>query len=207
VLDVLSNAGPSIGLAEDMLSRPAVFAAELLGTLILGVLAWLLAGRLGWFRWAAVLAAAGLAMALAVTLVRHGGHLPTGQNPLYLCVSGAFSLHSETSQLNFLMLMPFAFFGAIATRRPITIAVCSAALSAGIEITQALTGLGVCDKQDFLNNTVGALIAAALAWILLLLTRTNGPSRRRHRLHSPMAGPPNYPANHVEPGDRTHSQL
>jgi hypothetical protein len=166
-----------------MLSRPGVFAAELLGTVILGVLAWMIAGRLGWFRWAAVLAAAGLAMALAVTLARHGGHLPTGENPLYLCVSGKFSLHSETSQLNFLMLMPFAFFGTIATRRPLTIAVCSALLSAGIEVTQALTGLGVCDKQDFLNNTIGALVVAAIAWLLLLLTRTNGPRRRRHRLH------------------------
>ncbi len=188
MLGFLAGAGPSIGLAEDMLSRPAVFAAEVAGTLILGVLAWLLAGRLGWFRWAAVLAAAGLAMALAVTLVRHGGHLPTGENPLYLCVSGKFSLHSETAQLNFLMLMPFAFFATIATRRPLTIVLCGALLSAGIEITQALTGLGICDKQDFLNNTIGALIAVAFAWLLLLITL-------------------NYPANHAQSSrDRTHSQ-
>jgi VanZ family protein len=179
VFGFMDNAGPSIGLAEDMLGRPGVFAAEVFGTVILGVLAWLLAGRLGWFRWAAVLAAAGLAMALAVTLVRHGGHLPTGEDPLYRCVSGKFSLRSETSQLNFLMLMPFAFFGTVATRRPFSIAICAALLSAGIEITQALTGLGVCDKQDFLNNTIGALIAVALAWFLLLITRTNGPRRPR----------------------------
>lgn len=198
----LANAGPSIGLAEDMLSRPSVFAAEVLGTVILGVLAWLLAGRLGWSRWAAVLAAAGLAMALAVTLVRHGGHLPTGQNPLYLCVSGQFSLHSETSQLNVLMLMPFAFFGTIATRRPFSIAIGSALLSASIEITQALTGLGICDKQDFVNNTIGALIAVALAWLLLLITRTNGPRRR-----TPIVGPLNYGADHVDTGHRTHSHL
>jgi hypothetical protein len=179
VLGFLSDAGPSIGLAEDMLSRPGVFAAEVLGALILGLLAWLLATRVGWIRWASVLAAAGLAMALAVTLVRHGGHLPTGENPIYRCVSGTFSLHSETSRLNFLMLMPVAFFGTIGTRRPFSIAIASALLSAGIEITQALTGLGVCDKQDFLNNTIGALIAVGAAWVLLLLTRTNGPRRYR----------------------------
>ena len=181
MLGFLSDAGPSIGLAEDMLSRPGVFVAVVFGALILGVLAWLLANRLGWIRWASVLAAAGLAMALAVTLVRHGGHLPTGENPIYRCVSGQFSLHSETSQLNFLMLMPFAFFGTIGTRRPITIAIAGTLLSAGIEITQALTGLGVCDKQDFLNNTIGALVAVGVAWLLLLVTRTNGPRRRRDR--------------------------
>ena len=184
----LDSAGPSIGLAEDMLSRPGVFVAEVFGALILGVLAWLLARKLGWYRWAAVLAAAGLAMALAVTLVRHGGHLPTGEDPLYKCVSGQFSLHSETSQLNFLMLMPFAFFGTIATRRPLSIAIASAVLSAGIEVTQALTGLGVCDKQDFLNNTIGALIAVAVAWFLLLVTGTNGPHRHR------MVGPAHFDA-------------
>jgi hypothetical protein len=193
VLGFLSDAGPSIGLAEDMLSRPGVFVAEVFGALILGVLAWLLANRLGWIRWASVLAAAGLAMALAVTLVRHGGHLPTGENPIYRCVSGKFSLHSETSQLNFLMLMPFAFFGTIGTRRPVSIAIAGTLLSAGIEITQALTGLGVCDKQDFLNNAIGALIAVGAAWLLLLLTRTNGPRR--------------YRADHVERGHRTASHL
>ena len=182
MLGFLSDAGPSIGLAEDMLSRPGVFAAEVVGALLLGLLAWLLASRLGWVRWASVLAAAGLAMALAVTLVRHGGHLPTGENPLYRCVSGKFSLHSETSQLNFLMLMPFAFFGTIATRRPLSIAIGSALISAGIEITQAFTGLGVCDKQDFLNNTIGALVVVALAWFLLLVTGTNGPRRRQRDL-------------------------
>jgi VanZ family protein len=180
VLGFLNSAGPSVGLAEDMLSRPGVFAAEVFGTVVLGVLAWLLARRLRWYRWAAVLAAAGLAMALSVTLVRHGGHLPTGENPLYRCVSGKFSLGTETSQLNFLMLMPFAFFGTIATRRPFSIAICGALLSAGIEITQAFTGLGICDKQDFLNNTIGALVAVALAWFLLLITRTNGPRRPQH---------------------------
>ena len=179
MLGFLSDTGPSIGLAEDMLSRPGVFVAEVFGAVILGVLAWLLAKRFGWIRWASVLAAAGLAMALAVTLVRHGGHLPTGENPIYRCVSGKFSLHSETSQLNFLMLMPFALFATIGTRRPFTIAILSTLLSAGIELTQALTGLGVCDKQDFLNNTIGALIAVGVAWLLLLLTRSNGPGRRR----------------------------
>ncbi|HJP73424.1 MAG TPA: VanZ family protein [Pseudonocardiaceae bacterium] len=198
----LTSAGPSIGLAENMLSRPAVFAAEVFGAIVLGVLAWLIAGRLGWIRWAAVLAAAGLAMALAVTLVRHGGHLPTGENPLYRCVSGQFSLHSETSQLNFLMLMPYAFFGTIATRRPFTIAISSAVLSACVEITQALTGLGVCDKQDFLNNTIGALIVVAVAWFLLFVTGSNGPRRRTETV-----GPRDYPADHVDRGQRTHSQL
>jgi glycopeptide antibiotics resistance protein len=73
--------------------------------------------------------------------------------------------------LNFLMLTPFAFFGTLATRRPITMVVVSAVISGGIEITQAWTGLGVCQKQDFLNNTIGAVVAVLAAWVLTLLLR------------------------------------
>ena len=178
----LAPAAPEIGLTQTILSRPGVLIAVILGTIVLGLLAWLLARALGWNRLAAVLAAAGLALALSVTLVRPGGHLPHhADNPLYLCMRDSFSLHGGLQLLNFAMLMPLAFFATLATRRPISTAVGCAVLSAGIEITQALTGLGICQKQDFLNNTIGAIVAAVVAWALLIVSGTNGPGRRdRH---------------------------
>lgn len=175
---VIGQAVPEIALTETILSMPGVLAAIVAGTLVLGVLAWLLARAVGWYRLPAVLAAAGLSLALAVTLVRTGGHLPTGINPLDRCIRDSFSLHGSHQWLNFAMLMPFAFFGTIATRRPILIAAASALVSGGIEITQALTGLGVCEKQDFLDNSIGAALAAAAGWVALAIAGANGSAVR-----------------------------
>ncbi|HEX3781353.1 MAG TPA: VanZ family protein [Pseudonocardiaceae bacterium] len=185
----LAPAAPEIGLTQTILNRPGVLVAVIIGTIVLGALAWLLANSLGWNRWAAVLAAAGLALALSVTLVRPGGHLPhRADNPLYLCIHDSFSLHGGLQLLNFAMLMPLALFGALATRRPISTAVGCALLSAGIEVTQALTGLGICQKQDFLNNTIGAIVAVVIAWALLIVSGTNGPGRGHRDRHHTGAG-------------------
>lgn len=187
----LASVAPVISLTHLILSRPGVLIAVILGTVVLGILAWLLAGAVGWNRWAAVLAAAGLALALSVTLVRPSGHLPYRVgNPLALCMHDSFSLQGGLQLLNLAMLMPLAFFGTLATRRPISIALSCAAVSAGIEITQALTGLGICQEQDFLNNSIGAIIAAVIAWALLIVSGTNGPGRERGNEH-----PDNDPTN------------
>jgi glycopeptide antibiotics resistance protein len=82
--------------------------------------------------------------------------------------------------------MPFAFFGTLATRRPITLAVVATFLSAGIEITQAWTGVGVCQKQDFLNNSVGAAIAALVAWLLLVFLGRNRTTEEHRPDHRPL---------------------
>jgi hypothetical protein len=171
---LLSRAGPEINLTKTILNQPGVLAAFVLLCALFGVGTWLVARALGWHRLFATLAAAGLSLAVAVTLVRPGGHLPDpGTNPVAMCIRDHFSLHGGLQVLNFMMLMPFAFFGTLATRRPITLAVVSTALSAGIEITQAWTGVGVCQKQDFLNNSVGAALAALMAWLLLVFLGRN----------------------------------
>jgi hypothetical protein len=171
---VLTRAQPEINLTRTILDQPGVLAAFILLCALFGVGTWLVARRLGWHKLFATLAAVGLSLAIAVTLVRPGGHLPNpNASPVSMCLHDQFSLHGGLQVLNLLMLTPFAFFGTLATRRPITLAVASAILSAGIELTQAWTGLGVCQKQDFLNNTFGAITAAAVAWLLLVAIGRN----------------------------------
>lgn len=184
MLTLVSRAGPEINLTRTILAQPGVLAAFILLCALFGVGTWLVARAMGWHRPFAVLAAGGLALAVAVTLVRPGGHLPNPDtDPVAMCLRDSFSLHGGLPVLNVVMLMPFAFFGTLATRRPIVMVLASAALSAGIELTQAWTGLGVCQKQDFLNNTVGAVVAAVVAWLLLtVLVRNRTAEHGQQRL-------------------------
>jgi VanZ like family len=170
MVTMLNRVGPEIDLTRTILGQPGVLAAFLLCCALFGAAVWLVAGTFGWRRLPATLAAVGLSLAVAVTLVRSGGHLPDAHtDPVTLCMRDPFSLHGGLQVLNFLMLTPFAFFATLATRRPISVMVASALVSGGIEITQAWTGLGVCQKQDFLNNTIGAVLAAGAAWVLIML--------------------------------------
>jgi VanZ family protein len=175
---ILNRVDPEIDLTRSILGQPGVLAAFVLCCALFGAGVWLLSGTLRWRRLPATLAAVGLALAVAVTLARSGGHLPDPHaDPLSLCLRDSFSLHGGLEVLNFLMLTPFAFFATIATRRPVVIMAVSALLSGGIEITQAWTGLGVCQKQDWLNNTVGAVIAAGAAWLLIATLADRTPER------------------------------
>lgn len=185
---VLTRAQPEINLTRTILDQPGVLAAFVLLCALFGVGMWLVARSLGWHRLFATLAAVSLSLAIAVTLVRPGGHLPNpGASPVSMCLHDQFSLHGGLQVLNLLMLTPFAFFGTLATRRPITLMVASALLSAGIELTQAWTGLGICQKQDFLNNTFGAIIAAATAWLLLVALGRNRTAKDHQQDHRPVA--------------------
>jgi glycopeptide antibiotics resistance protein len=64
------------------------------------------------------------------------------------------------------MLVPFAFFATLATRRPLVVLGLAAGLSGVVELVQATTGLGVCEAQDFANNTVGAGCAVLVGWLI-----------------------------------------
>ena len=179
---MLTRAGPEINLTRTIMNQPGVLAAFVLLCGLFGVGTWLAARAFGWHRLFAMLSAAGLALAIAVTLVRPGGHLPDpGANPVAMCLRDHFSLHGGLQVLNILMLTPFTFFGVLATRRPVVLMVVAAMLSAGIELTQAWTGLGVCQKQDFLNNTFGAVAAAVAAWLLLLVIGRNRSADNQQR--------------------------
>ena len=179
---MLARVYPEIDLTRTILDQPGVLAAFVLFCALFGVGTWLVADSLGWRRLPAVLAAGGLALAVAVTLVRSGGHWPDFTvNPVALCLRDGVSLTGGLAVLNVAMLMPFAFFATLATRRPIVVMITSAVLSAGIEITQAYTGLGICQTQDFLNNTIGAILAAGLAWLVMSLLGRHTPTQQYAR--------------------------
>ncbi|MGH3883892.1 MAG: VanZ family protein [Pseudonocardiaceae bacterium] len=149
---------------------PAAFAA---GTLLFSGAAWWLAPRWGWAQLPAVFAGCGLALALAVTVVR-----PTeifsaaGLNPLVIlreCGVGSLSLARTYEKLNVVMLMPFAFFGTLATRRPTIIAASCLLISLSVEVMQGATGGGTCQAFDVVHNSVGGalgvLLGASALWL------------------------------------------
>ncbi|QUQ69637.1 VanZ family protein [Kutzneria sp. CA-103260] len=164
-------------------ARPDVTAALLVGGLVLGALALLAAHLFRWGRTASVLAGVSLALALSVTLVRPFWGGLRLDDPLQVCVPGSFSLAAGGALLNFVMLMPLGFFGVLATKRPLLVAIGCVSVSAGIEIAQAVFELGVCDGQDFMNNSVGGALATVAGW-LLLLAFGRGRHQRRHEMPS-----------------------
>jgi uncharacterized membrane protein AbrB (regulator of aidB expression) len=143
------------------------------GALLLGGAAWWLAPRRGWDRKYAVLAGCSVALALALTVVRPFGHYPTGGlSPLATlraCTVGSFSLVQLYQELNVAMLVPYAIFGELATRRPLLIAISSMLISASIEYFQGATGCGDCQLRDIAHNTLGAVIGALIAMLVLRL--------------------------------------
>lgn len=147
---------------------PLAFAA---GSALLGSSGWALAGRRGWGRRSAALAGCGLALALAVTVVRPAGLFPAGGlSPLATvreCVVGDLSLARTYEKLNVAMLMPFAFFATLALRRPVLVVGCCVLLSGAVEFVQGATGGGTCQARDVVHNTAGGVLGALLAVGLL----------------------------------------
>jgi hypothetical protein len=70
---------------------------------------------------------------------------------------------------NVVLLVPAALAAAVALRRPLLALLAGSALSAAIELFQALVpSLGrSCSTNDWLANTVGAALGAALGWVAL----------------------------------------
>jgi hypothetical protein len=149
---------------------PAAFAA---GSLLLSGAAWWLAPRWGWAQVPAALAGCGLALALAVTLVRPVGLLsPSDLNPLIVlreCGIGSLSLARTYEKLNVAMLVPFAFFATLATRRPVIIVAVCLLISGLVEFMQGATGGGTCQARDLVHNTAGSVLGAVLAAVTLRL--------------------------------------
>ena len=149
------------------------------GALLLGGAAWWLAPRRGWDRKPAVLAGCGLALALALTVVRPFGHFPTGGlSPLAtlrVCTVGTFSLAHLYEELNVVMLVPYAIFGTLATRRPLLTAVSSMLVSGCIEYVQGATGGGECQLRDIAHNTLGGVLGVLIAVLVLRLRARQSP--------------------------------
>jgi hypothetical protein len=149
------------------------------GSLLLGGMAWWWAPRQGWDRKFAVLAGCGLALALALTVVRPFGQFPAGGlSPLAtlrVCTVGSISLVHLYEELNVIMLVPFAIFAALATRRPLLVAVSSMLISAFIEYVQGATGGGECQVRDIVHNTLGGVLGVLVAvFVLRLRARQSG---------------------------------
>ncbi len=82
---------------------------------------------------------------------------------------------------NVILFVPPVLLAAIASRRPVLALLGGTAASAAIETVQALTpALGrSCDTNDWLSNTIGALVGAALAAVAIRLARRSRPPRAR----------------------------
>jgi hypothetical protein len=140
---------------------PGAFAA---GTLLLSGAAWWFAPRWGWAQVPAALAGGGLALALAVTLVRPLELFSS--NPLIVlreCGLGSLSVARIYEKLNVAMLVPFAFFATLATRRPAIIAAVCLLISGLVEFVQGATGGGTCQARDLMHNTAGGVLGVVLA--------------------------------------------
>jgi hypothetical protein len=143
------------------------------GSLLLGGAAWWWAPRQGWDRKFAVLAGCALALALALTVVRPFGRFPAGGlSPLatlHGCTVGSLSLVHLYEELNVMMLVPFAIFGTLATRRPLIIAVFTILISSFIEYVQGATGGGECQVRDVMHNALGGVLGVLVAVLVLWL--------------------------------------
>ncbi|QUQ65872.1 VanZ family protein [Kutzneria sp. CA-103260] len=148
---------------------PLVVAGLLVGCPLFAWLGRLVGRRRGWSTTPAAVAGAGLALALAVTLCRVPPQTYGSVRPF--CLFNGFFLIGTNELLNALMLTPFAFFAVLATRNPPAVMLVSITLSGLIELTQAVTGAGVCETQDFLNNSAGAIAAAIAGWAVTTLDR------------------------------------
>jgi uncharacterized membrane protein len=81
---------------------------------------------------------------------------------------------------NVVLFVAPVLLASAATRRPILVGVAASGLSAAIEAIQALIpALGrSCSTNDWLSNTIGAVISALLGW-LALRTAHATPSQAR----------------------------
>lgn len=168
--------GPDLNphnLLNVFLHHLEVPAAFIPGALLLGGAAWWLAPRRGWARVPAVLAVVSLALAFALTVARPFGQFAAGGvNPfatLRVCSAGSLSLAALYEQLNVVMLVPFAIFGTLATRRPVLIAASCLLVSVFVELVQGATGGGQCQARDVVHNTLGGVLGVLVAVVVLWL--------------------------------------
>ncbi|MET9292475.1 VanZ family protein [Streptomyces sp. NPDC003077] len=88
---------------------------------------------------------------------------------------------NDQGLLNVALFVPLGFFGLLATRRPLAIVLGAPALSATIEVSQALIPpiARNCDSSDFVANTIGAWLGVVLAWIAVRIRKSAPGEFRR----------------------------
>ena len=101
--------------------------------------------------------------------------LPDGARPGGVTCTVQFSVPFQgiDTLANVAMLLPLVLFLGTATNRPLTILIGAVALSAVIEVVQALAPvLGRrCDTNDWFMNIVGAILGAAIALVICAIDR------------------------------------
>ncbi|MFT7837801.1 VanZ family protein [Saccharothrix sp. BKS2] len=170
----------AIGAVLRFLSDPLIASGVCVGSAALGFTAWLTARRFGRRPVPAVLAGLFLGLVLGVTFSRttsnHSGQPGVVELDRTFCHINGFSLHGTNELLNAVLFMPLVLCAVLATRRPLAVFGAAAALSALIELGQPLVDRGLCETQDFLNNTAGSLAAAGVAAGLLALRKRRAQS-------------------------------
>lgn len=153
------------------LSNPLILAGTLVGLPLLGTAGLVAARRWGWRPVPAVLAGASLGVVLGATLSRTRPDYASMPGVRVIeepfCQLNGFSMTGANELSNVLLLVPLVFFAILATRKPLVVLVSAIGLSVVIELLQVVTNRGVCETQDFLNNSVGAAVAAAVAATLI----------------------------------------
>ena len=113
--------------------------------------------------------------AVAVVAVLVLTLLPDGTRPGGITCTVQFSVPFQgiDTLANVAMLLPLVLFLGTATNRPLTILTGAVALSAVIEVVQALAPvLGRrCDTDDWAMNTVGAVLGAVIALVICAIDR------------------------------------
>lgn len=159
------------------MSNPLIAAGVVIGAVALGFAGWRAAERFGWQSVPSVLAGLFLGVVLGVTFSRSVPGWASGPGQPFCNISG-FSLHGMNELLNALLFVPLVICAVLATRRPLAVLLSAAALSALIELVQPLTNRGICETQDFLNNTAGAALAAGVGAAILVLQRPGARAAR-----------------------------
>ncbi|MFV2086179.1 VanZ family protein [Micromonospora sp. LOL_021] len=191
-----------LGWAREFLAQPWPF-------LTLAVLAGVsllvhrpVAVRLGWARWPTLGMLLGAAAITALTLppAPAGTGVPlapgasvSGPNGevLTACLrsltdpavlwSGLVTVDSLGERVgNVVMFVPLAFCAVLAVRRPALATGLLLLAPAGVEVAQAVLGVGrECVGYDWVNNATGVLIGAVGGGIVRLLWRRFAPARTR----------------------------
>lgn len=144
-----------------VLSDPLTAGGVVVGAVVLGASAWFAAQRFGWRPVPSVFAGIFLGLVLALTFWR--SQPSWALVGTQFCLLNGFSLHGVSELFNALLFVPPVWCAVLATRRPLAVLVSAVASSAVIEVLQPLVGRGLCETQDFFNNSAGAVVAAALA--------------------------------------------
>ncbi|HEX7301483.1 VanZ family protein [Lentzea sp.] len=142
-------------------SDPLTAIGVVTGAVVLGSGAWFAARRFGWRPVPSVFAGIFLGLVLALTFSRsQPSWALVGTR---FCALNGFSVNGVSELFNALLFVPPVWCAVLATRRPLAVLVSAVASSALIEVLQPLVGRGLCETQDLLNNSAGAVVAAVLA--------------------------------------------